>query len=93
MEEPMADGPEPSCPAEWLNTDRHAVRQAMRALSPDQRRLVELAFYSGFSHSELAERLNLPLGTVKTRIRVAMLKLREALTRAGNAAMGSGHGA
>jgi RNA polymerase sigma-70 factor (ECF subfamily) len=65
----------------------------MRALSPDQRRLVELAFYSGFSHSELAERLNLPLGTVKTRIRVAMLKLREALTRAGNAAMGSGHGA
>ncbi len=57
----------------------HRVRAAMSGLPAEHRRAVELAFFSGLSHSELAERLGLPLGTVKTRIRWSMMKLRESL--------------
>jgi RNA polymerase sigma-70 factor (ECF subfamily) len=46
------------------------VRQALAALAPDQRQLIELAYFSGLSHSEMAEQLTLPLGTVKSRVRI-----------------------
>lgn len=55
------------------------VREALDGLSPEQRTALELSFFSGLSHAEIAERLAEPLGTVKTRIRSAMLKLRERL--------------
>lgn len=55
------------------------VRRALRELPPDQRRALEMAFFGGLTHSEIAERINTPLGTVKTRIRTAMMKLRETL--------------
>jgi RNA polymerase sigma-70 factor (ECF subfamily) len=55
------------------------VREAMNLLTPEQRQVIELAYYSGLSHSEIAEKLNQPLGTVKTRTRLGMMKLREAL--------------
>jgi RNA polymerase sigma-70 factor (ECF subfamily) len=55
------------------------VRAALATLPEDQRRCVELAFFSGLTHSELAAQLGEPLGTVKTRIRSAMLKLRASL--------------
>jgi RNA polymerase sigma-70 factor, ECF subfamily len=58
---------------------RRRVSKALGTLSGPQREAIELAFYEGLSHSEIASRLNEPLGTVKTRIRQGMLTLRDAL--------------
>jgi RNA polymerase sigma-70 factor, ECF subfamily len=58
---------------------RRFVQAALETLSAEQREAIELAYFSGLSHSELAARLGRPLGTVKTRIRLAMMKLRALL--------------
>ena len=58
---------------------RRRIQAAMTQLSAEQRKTVELAFFSGLSHAELAGHLGVPLGTVKTRIRSSMMKLRESL--------------
>ena len=60
--------------AAWV--DGQVLRKLLSRLPPEQRQLIELAFYEGYTHSELAELLNLPLGTVKTRVRNGMQKLR-----------------
>ena len=55
------------------------VRKALSTLSEEQRHAIELAFFNGLSQNEIAMKLNEPLGTIKTRIRNGMLKLREIL--------------
>jgi RNA polymerase sigma-70 factor (ECF subfamily) len=58
---------------------RRLVHGAMAKLSAEQRSALELAYFEGLSHSEISARLNQPLGTVKTRIRQAMIILRRHL--------------
>jgi RNA polymerase sigma-70 factor (ECF subfamily) len=64
-----------------LREEQVAVRQALAQLPPEQRRVLELAFFGGYTHQEIATRLREPLGTVKTRIRLGMQKLRASLER------------
>jgi RNA polymerase sigma-70 factor, ECF subfamily len=58
---------------------RAQVQLALETLSPPQRRAIELAFFEGLSQSEIAQLLQEPLGTIKTRVRLGMQKLRECL--------------
>lgn len=59
--------------------DAQAVRQALSELPADQQKVIELAYFAGFSQSEIADLLDAPLGTVKGRMRLALEKLRAAL--------------
>ena len=56
-----------------------AVRRALETLPPEQRAPIELGFFGGVTHEEIARRTDTPLGTVKTRIRAGLRKLRSAL--------------
>jgi RNA polymerase sigma-70 factor (ECF subfamily) len=62
-----------------LALKQHRIRKAVANLPPDQRRVLALAYFRGLSHSQISAELDQPLGTVKTRIRLAMQKLREIL--------------
>jgi RNA polymerase sigma-70 factor, ECF subfamily len=59
--------------------DARDVRAALRDLPPDQRQVIELAYFGGFSHTQIAEMLEVPAGTVKGRMRLGLTKLRFAL--------------
>ena len=63
----------------WLNIRRERVLAAVADLPPAQLEALELAFFAGLTHVEVAERLGIPLGTAKTRIRTALLRLRDRL--------------
>jgi len=73
-----ADLPNPEDQSETAER-QGIVRRALATLNEEQRQLIELAYFSDLSHSEIAARLGQPLGTVKTRIRLGMLRLREQL--------------
>ena len=59
--------------------DARRVRTALGELPPEQRRVIELAYFGGFTHSQIAEMLDLPPGTVKGRMRLGLIKMRHVL--------------
>ncbi len=66
----------------WISQQGSLVRQSLACLPAEQRAALELAYFEGLTHPEIAERLKVPVGTAKTRIRLGMLKLRDALAPA-----------
>jgi RNA polymerase sigma-70 factor (ECF subfamily) len=63
---------------EPLFRERNAqVREALKQIAPEQRQALELAFFSGLTHEQIAEQLGIPLGTIKARIRRGLLRLRD----------------
>jgi RNA polymerase sigma-70 factor (ECF subfamily) len=63
--------------ATWRNTQREQVREALGTLPKEQLKILELAYFSGYTHVEISELLGLPLGTVKGRMRLGMKKIRD----------------
>jgi RNA polymerase sigma-70 factor (ECF subfamily) len=72
----MAQPPEDPEQAAIQASERGSIMRALALLSPEQRQTVQLAYYGGHSHSEIARLTQAPLGTVKSRLRVAMQRLR-----------------
>jgi len=74
-------GPTAPTPLELASTEERAqrVQEAMTTLPESQRRVLELAYYAGMSQSEISQKLNTPLGTVKTQARQGLIKLKRLL--------------
>jgi RNA polymerase sigma-70 factor (ECF subfamily) len=60
----------------WRNSQRSQVRKALKDLPSEQLQVLELAYFSGYTHTEIADLLGLPLGTVKGRMRLGLKKIR-----------------
>ena len=76
---PASEQDDPALTAE-LSDQRRLILAALKRIPAEQREIIELAYFGGLTQQEIAERLSQPLGTVKTRIRLGMQKLRAALT-------------
>jgi RNA polymerase sigma-70 factor, ECF subfamily len=61
----------------WRNSQRDQIREALDTLPPEQLKILELAYFSGYTHVEISELLRLPLGTVKGRMRLGLKKIRD----------------
>jgi len=82
--QPLAEMAADPCDVVELREQGEALRRALAALTPDERQTIETTFFGGLTHAEAAARLNQPLGTIKTRIRSGLHKLRQTLaTEAG----------
>jgi RNA polymerase sigma-70 factor (ECF subfamily) len=64
----------------YLTVRRKQVREALTTLPPEQRQVIELAYFGGYTQTRIAESIGIPVGTVKTRTLAAMRKLRRALS-------------
>jgi RNA polymerase sigma-70 factor, ECF subfamily len=61
----------------WRNSQRDQVREALNTLPPEQLKILELAYFSGYTHVEISDLLRLPLGTVKGRMRLGLKKIKD----------------
>ena len=61
----------------WRNSQRDQVREALNTLPPEQLKILELAYFSGYTHVEISDLLGLPLGTVKGRMRLGLKKIKD----------------
>jgi RNA polymerase sigma-70 factor (ECF subfamily) len=74
-DDPLSEVPQADDGLFWRQNEGR-LRAALRDLPPDQARVIELSFFADHPHSEIADELNIPLGTVKSRLRLAMARLR-----------------
>ncbi len=61
-----------------LNTDTLGVKKIVDTLKPEYKEIIDLVYFSGFTQEEISKKINIPLGTVKTRVRSALIELRKA---------------
>lgn len=78
--QPQAEAAADLCDVLELRAQRESLRVALASLTPAERQAIETTFFAGLTHAEAAARLNQPLGTIKTRIRSGLHKLRDRLT-------------
>ena len=67
----------------FARIDAQRVRAVLAALNDEQRTAIEMGFFGGITHEEIARRTGIPLGTIKTRIRTGLRRMRDALVEAG----------
>lgn len=72
----------------WRNSQKDAVREALKTLPPEQLKVLEMAYFSGYTHIEISEMMELPLGTVKGRMRLGLKKIKDHFDAKGTAVPG-----
>lgn len=80
--DPPSDQPEVWEQA-WRQEQRELIRRALEQLPAEQRQVIELAYFGGYTHAEIAERCNIPLGTVKGRMRLGLQKMKHYMGEHG----------